>query len=259
MKKYLLIILLLTTFLVRGQTPGTGFVTVTPANGKFNPTTGQFANYFGSAYGWLWYVSQNQLKAKLDSITSANSTLFSGKKDKSDSTTGAGYYTNYKALSKINATEKGQQGGVATLDANGKVPLTQVNSALLGSVRYVSLYDAYTNTPAIPAADSINKGSYYIVSVAGTRFGLVFNEFDWIISNGISWGKVQTTAYSMDYEYIITTSGVTTYTIPFPLSSKSHVYYNGYLLRGSIWSGVGTSSITLNADIRVNDLLKISN
>jgi hypothetical protein len=188
MKKYLLIILLLTTFLVRGQTPGTGFVTVTPANGKFNPTTGQFANYFGSAYGWLWYVSQNQLKAKLDSITSANSTLFSGKKDKSDSTTGAGYYTNYKALSKINVSDRGALNGVASL-VNGTVPLSQMNAALIGSVKYIGTWNAATNTPNLPSADT-TKGWYYIVSTSGTQYGLTYGIGDWVISNGVTWGKV---------------------------------------------------------------------
>lgn len=78
----------------------------------------------------------------------------------------------------------------ATLDINGKVPLSQINASILGAVNYQGTYNAATNTPALPAVDPSNKGWYYIVSNAGTQVGLTLNINDWIISNGTTWGKV---------------------------------------------------------------------
>lgn len=80
--------------------------------------------------------------------------------------------------------------GKADLDASGKVPLTQIPESLLGSVNFKSVYNASTNTPALPTVSSSNKGWYYVVSVAGTQQGLNLAVGDWIISNGTSWGKV---------------------------------------------------------------------
>jgi hypothetical protein len=108
--------------------------------------------------------------------------------------TGAKYTTvdavNSGLDTKINSFEKGAVNGVATLDGSGKVPLAQINDALLGSVNYKGTYNATTNAPALPAAGASNKGFYYIVSTAGTQFSLVLNVGDWIISNGSEYGKV---------------------------------------------------------------------
>jgi len=86
-------------------------------------------------------------------------------------------------------SEKGTANGYASLDGNGKVPLAQINDALIGSVNYQGNYDAATNSPTLPSASG-NKGKYYVVSVAGTQQSLDFNSGDWIISNGSVWQKV---------------------------------------------------------------------
>jgi len=140
----------------------------------------------------------------------------------------------------------------------GKVPLSQMNAGLLGAVRYQSTWNASTNAPNLPSADT-TKGWYYIVSTSGTQYGLTYGIGDWIISNGVAWGRVKTTAYSIMYEISVSTSGVTTFMIPFPLTDISNVFYNGYSISSAIWSGVGTTSITLNADTRVYDIIKIQN
>ncbi|MNK21304.1 hypothetical protein D3C87_395580 [compost metagenome] len=80
----------------------------------------------------------------------------------------------------------------ANLDANGKVPLSQINDALIGAVNYQGTYNASNNTPPLPVATG-NKGKYYIVSTAGTQQGFDLNIGDWIISNGSVWGKVDNT------------------------------------------------------------------
>lgn len=77
----------------------------------------------------------------------------------------------------------------ADLDVNGKVPLSQINDALIGAVNYQGTYNASNNTPPLPSATG-NKGKYWIVSTAGTQQGLNLSIGDWIISNGSVWGKV---------------------------------------------------------------------
>jgi hypothetical protein len=63
-----------------------------------------------------------------------------------------------------------------------------------GQVNYKGTWDAAANSPALtspPAATT--KGDYYVVSVAGTQFGITFAVGDWIISNGTAWEKVDLT------------------------------------------------------------------
>lgn len=76
---------------------------------------------------------------------------------------------------------------------NGKVPLTQINDALLGAVNYQGTYNAATNTPALPNATS-SKGKYWVVNIAGTQQGENFKVRDWVISNGVIWGRLPNAA-----------------------------------------------------------------
>ena len=108
--------------------------------------------------------------------------------NKQNSLTVDGTGAKYPTIDAINAV-RGADSGIATLDTNGKVPLTQINDVLLGSVNYKGTYNALANTPALPAATT-NKGHYYIVSTAGTQFSLTLAIGDWIISNGATYGKV---------------------------------------------------------------------
>jgi hypothetical protein len=91
-------------------------------------------------------------------------------------------------------SEKGQPNGYASLDSNGKVPLVQINDALIGNVNFQGLWNAATNTPTLanpPASGT--KGYYYIVDTAGTFASISFEVGDWIISDGTAWGKVDNT------------------------------------------------------------------
>jgi hypothetical protein len=91
-------------------------------------------------------------------------------------------------------SEKGEPNGYASLDSNGKVPLVQINDALIGNVNFQGLWNAATNTPTLanpPASGT--KGYYYIVSTAGTFASISFEVGDWIISDGTAWGKVDNT------------------------------------------------------------------
>lgn len=91
---------------------------------------------------------------------------------------------------KLDADEVGVT--VASLDGNGKVPLAQINDAVLGQVEYKGVWNASTNTPSLPTTPE-QKGDYYVTEVAGTFAGLTFEVGDWIISNGTEWQKVDNT------------------------------------------------------------------
>lgn len=85
---------------------------------------------------------------------------------------------------------------------NGKVPLSQMDDSLVGAVEYKEAWDANTNTPTLPSTPT-EKGIYYVVSVAGTQFGLTFGIGDWIISNGTIWQKLDATLNAEDIAQIL--------------------------------------------------------
>lgn len=92
-------------------------------------------------------------------------------------------------ISKINNSDV--SGGVATLDANGCVPLSQTNSAILGAVLWKGLYDPSTNTP--PLQSGVGRtGDMYAVSVASNGIRNIdgiteFNKNDILLYNGTIW------------------------------------------------------------------------
>lgn len=92
----------------------------------------------------------------------------------------------------VQQTTLGNANGVATLDSNAKIPLSQISDTVLGQVEYQGLWNPTTNEPALPTTPA-KKGDYYIVSQAGARFGLNFEVGDWLISNGDKWDKVDNT------------------------------------------------------------------
>lgn len=93
---------------------------------------------------------------------------------------------------------KGANSGYASLDSGGKVPTAQLPAAVLGAVDYQGTWNATTNSPSITngSASSANKGFYYKVATAGTTSVDGIAEWaigDWIISDGVSWGKIDNT------------------------------------------------------------------
>lgn len=87
---------------------------------------------------------------------------------------------------------------------NGKVPLSQINDALIGNVHYKGLYnfgtglitsdDTTLDGQPLPTATSGNVGWYFISADSGTLNGIDFITGDWIISNGsYGWHKVDNT------------------------------------------------------------------
>ena len=81
----------------------------------------------------------------------------------------------------IPLTQKAAANGVATLDANGHVPVEQMPTQALIFQGY---WDA--STGSFPAAGTVS-GDFYIVSVEGTVSGVIYRPGDWIIWDGSTW------------------------------------------------------------------------
>jgi hypothetical protein len=95
----------------------------------------------------------------------------------------------------IPTTEKAAALGVATLDAGGTVPLSQIPASIQGGVSYQGTWNASTNSPTLTNGVG-TKGYYYVVSVAGNTNldGITsWNVGDWAIFNGTVWQKVDNT------------------------------------------------------------------
>lgn len=84
---------------------------------------------------------------------------------------------------KVNSSEKGVASGIATLDANGKVALTQIPDSVLGQLEYMGTW----NLTTFPTATQ--KGQYWVASVSGN--GYVVG--DWAVWNGTAFDKVDNT------------------------------------------------------------------
>lgn len=98
--------------------------------------------------------------------------------------------------SKINSSLAGVSNGIATLGSDGKLTSSQMPTSVLGSLVYDGVWDASTNTPIIQLASALNSGHYYKVSISGSTNidGISeWNVGDWIISNGVSWDKIDNT------------------------------------------------------------------
>lgn len=94
-----------------------------------------------------------------------------------------------------NANLLGALNGIATLDGTGKVPLSQMNEAVLGGLNFQGTWNASTNNPGLSSGVG-TKGYYYKVSNAGTTNidGInVWNVGDLILFNGTTWLKIDGT------------------------------------------------------------------
>jgi hypothetical protein len=89
--------------------------------------------------------------------------------------------------------DAGVANGVATLDAGGKVPVSQIPQ--MGDLNYQGTWDAATNTPTLTSSAG-TKGFYYVVSVAGSTNLNGITDWkvgDWAVYNGSVWQKIDNT------------------------------------------------------------------
>lgn len=105
-------------------------------------------------------------------------------------------YPTAAQVGAVSTTQIGAANGVASLGADGKVPSAQLPASTVGGLNYQGTWNASTNAPTIPAAAAGNKGYYYKVSVSGTTVVDTISNWmigDWIVSNGVTWDKVDNT------------------------------------------------------------------
>jgi hypothetical protein len=103
--------------------------------------------------------------------------------------------TDITGLGTASTKDAGAANGVATLDAGGKVPVSELPAAVLGALSYQGTWDAATNTPTLTSSVG-TKGYYYVVSVAGnTNLNGITDWLvgDWAVYNGSVWQKVDNT------------------------------------------------------------------
>jgi hypothetical protein len=88
---------------------------------------------------------------------------------------------------KVDESREGQANGIATLDAGGKVPVTQLPNSVM---EFQGAWNASTNSPTL-ADGTGNQGDVYRVSVAGTQNlgsgSQAFDVGDFAIYNGSIW------------------------------------------------------------------------
>jgi hypothetical protein len=103
--------------------------------------------------------------------------------------------TDITGLGTASTKDAGSANGVATLDAGGKVPVSELPAAVLGALSYQGTWNASTNTPTLTSSTG-TKGYYYVVAVAGSTNLDGITDWlvgDWAVYNGTVWQKVDNT------------------------------------------------------------------
>ena len=103
--------------------------------------------------------------------------------------------TDITGLGTASTKDAGAANGVATLDAGGKVPISELPAAVIGALSYQGTWDAATNTPTLTSSVG-TKGYYYVVSVAGSTNLNGITDWlvgDWAVFNGSVWQKIDNT------------------------------------------------------------------
>jgi len=145
---------------------------------------------------------------------------------------------------KPNATLIGASNGIASLDAGGKVPVTQLPNSVM---TLEGSWNASTNSPTL-ANNSGNSGMVYEVTVAGTtNFGtgnIVFNLGDWAVygDNGL-W-------YNSPNSNQVTSVFGRTGTVVSATNDYSFSQINGVTTAGQLPDGIGATKIAAGT---VND------
>jgi len=137
----------------------------------------------------------------------------------------------------IPTSEKAQPLGVATLDAGGKVPTSQI--PLQGDLNYQGTWNASTNTPTLTSSVG-TQGYYYVVDVAGSTNLNGITDWkvgDWAIYNGSVWQKVDNTDAVTSVNGQVGTVVLTTTNI----AEGTNEYFTQARARQSLSAGTGIS------------------
>lgn len=147
--------------------------------------------------------------------------------------------TQVSGLGTASTKDAGAALGVATLDASGKVPVSELPAAVLGALSYQGTWDASTNTPTLTSSVG-TKGYYYVVSVAGSTNLNGITDWlvgDWAVYNGTAWQKVDntdavTSVNGFTGAVVLTTTNV---------AEGTSLYYTDARARAAISAGTGIS------------------
>jgi len=147
--------------------------------------------------------------------------------------------TDITGLGTASTKDAGAANGVATLDAGGKVPVSELPAAVLGALSYQGTWDASTNTPTLTSSVG-SKGYYYVVSVAGnTNLNGITDWLvgDWAVFNGSIWQKVDntetvTSVNGQTGAVVLTTTNV---------AEGTNLYYTDARARAAISAGTAIS------------------
>ena len=147
--------------------------------------------------------------------------------------------TDITGLGTASTKDAGAALGVATLDAGGKVPVSELPAAVLGALSYQGTWDAATNTPTLTSSVG-TKGYYYVVSVAGnTNLNGITDWLvgDWAVYNGSIWQKVDntetvTSVNSQTGAVVLTTTNI---------AEGTNEYFTTARARASVSAGTGIS------------------
>ena len=147
--------------------------------------------------------------------------------------------TDITGLGTASTKDAGAALGVATLDAGGKVPVSELPAAVLGALSYQGTWDASTNTPTLTSSVG-TKGYYYVVSVAGnTNLNGITDWLvgDWAVFNGSIWQKVDNT------ETVTSVNGQTGAVVltTTNIAEGTNEYFTQARARTSISAGTGIS------------------
>jgi hypothetical protein len=147
--------------------------------------------------------------------------------------------TDITGLGTASTKDAGSANGVATLDAGGKVPVSELPAAVLGALSYQGTWNASTNTPTLTSSTG-TKGYYYVVSVAGSTNLDGITDWlvgDWAVYNGTVWQKVDNT------ETVTSVNGQTgavTLTTT-NIAEGTNEYFTTARARASVSAGTGIS------------------
>ena len=128
----------------------------------------------------------------------------------------------------------GSANGVASLDAGGKVPVSQIPA--LGDLNYQGTWNATTNIPTLVSSAG-TKGYYYVVATAGSTNLNGITDWqigDWAVFNGSVWQKIDNT------DAVTSVNGYTG-TVVLTAADVSAIPYTG-----------ATGAVDLNAKTLVN-------
>lgn len=129
--------------------------------------------------------------------------------------------------------------GVATLDASGKIPISEIPDSIIGALSYQGTWNALTNTPTLTSSVG-TKGYYYVVNVAGTTDLNGITDWqvgDWAVYNGTAWQKIDntdgvTSVNGLTGAVVLTTTNIT---------EGTNEYFTTTRARNSVSAGTGIS------------------